>query len=87
MNKKCACVRNNMYRLQITHQLRISCSLFADYASVTHQLLIVYRLRFSVHSWNVNSVLRTPVGTGALQCTTWISYLGVYCNGFEDGGW
>jgi len=31
------------------------------------------------------SVLRTPVGTGALQCTPWHSYLGVYCNGFEDG--
>jgi len=23
-------------------------------------------------------MLRSPQGTGALQCTTWISYLGVY---------
>jgi len=30
-------------------------------------------------------LLRTPEGTGALWCTTWKSYLGVYCNGFEDG--
>jgi len=30
-------------------------------------------------------LLRTPEGTGALGCTTWMSYLGVYCNGFEDG--
>jgi len=31
------------------------------------------------------NLLRTPEGTGALWCTTWMSYLGVYCNGFEDG--
>jgi len=30
------------------------------------------------------TLLRTPVGTGALQCTTCYSYLGVYCSEFED---
>jgi len=38
---------------------------------------------YSVHY--IMLVLRTPVGTGALQCWTWYSYLGVYCSGFEDG--
>jgi len=37
------------------------------------------------HDIHDEEVLRTPEGTGALGCTTWMSYLGVYCNGFEDG--
>jgi len=42
-----------------------------------------YLAQTLVRTYNTK-LLRTPVGTGALQCTTCYSYLGVHCSGFED---